>query len=303
MSPQRLKAYFFILAAIGIWSIATVVIKLTLSAIEPIPFLLYRFALSAGAALLFFATNSKKFSISSKSDALMFVICSILGTSFGLGLLFIGLNETTVLSLSLITLSAPLLAQAAGTIFLKEHLTKREKIGTMIALGGTLLTIIQPILESGGEIGNLKGNILILLYMLGDTVSLILLKKLLRKGYSATVLTHGSFIIGFFTLLPVSLVIAPASEILSQIINLPFIYHLGVIYMALLSGTVAYWARARGQKTIEVGEAALLGYLSPIISSVLAVFLLGDRIGFVYIAGAAIIFSGVILAETKPKRV
>jgi drug/metabolite transporter (DMT)-like permease len=233
----------------------------------------------------------------------MFVVCSILGTSFGLALLFLGLDQTTVLSLSFITLSAPLLAQAAGTIFLKEHLTRREKIGTAIAISGTILTIVMPILESEMGLGTFKGNLMILLYMIGDTISLILLKKLLRKGYTSSELTHGSFIVGLFTLLPVGLLITSPSDIINQVIHLPIKYHLGVIYMALLSGTVAYWARSKGQKTIEVGEAALLGYLTPIISSVLAVFILGDRIGMIYVVGAIIILTGVILAETKPKRV
>lgn len=302
MSPNRAKAYIYFLITVVIWGLATVVIKLTLDGIDPLPFLIYRFGISTLIAVVYFI-YAKSFKFRNSKDLVLFIFYAILGTSIALGLLFFGLDQTTVLNLSLITLSGPLVAQAAGKIFLRERLTKREQIGTAIAFGGTLLTVVEPILASINGIGSLTGNLLVIAYMISDIASIILMKKLLRKGYSPSALTHGSFVIGFFTLLPIILLIMPTNQIISQISTLPFKYHLGVWYMAILSGTLAYWIRAKGQKTIEVGEGALFGYLTPVLSSILAVMFLGDKMTLVYGIGAIIILFGVALAETKPKRV
>jgi drug/metabolite transporter (DMT)-like permease len=78
-------------------------------------------------------------------------------------------------------------------------------------------------------------------------------------------------------------------------------YHAGVWYMAILSGTLAYFLYVRGQKSIEVSEAALFNYLQPIFSIPLAVFWLQESLTPTFVIGAIIIACGVIIAEYKKK--
>jgi drug/metabolite transporter (DMT)-like permease len=84
----------------------------------------------------------------------------------------------------------------------------------------------------------------------------ILGKKLLRKDVDPLTLTNTAFIVGFVTLLPFALPQIISSNF--RVITSPSIpYHLGVFYMAFLSGTLAYLLSNKAQKTIEVGEAAV----------------------------------------------
>jgi len=233
---------------------------------------------------------------------IIIAVYSFLSTTMSLGLLFLGLAKTTVLDLILITLIGPLMAEIAGVVFLKEKVTRLEKIGTFIALSGALLTILEPALEAGHSFGGLGGNLLIFTSMFADIASLLLLKKLIKNDISPTILTQISFIIGLMTLLPISIVFMGVGPFMQIVWELPIQYHLGVLYMAIMSGTVAYALRARAQKAITVGEAGLFGYLGSIVSAPLAVIFLHETITPLFITGAILIGIGVGVAEYRKKR-
>lgn len=301
MSASRIRAYVLLLITTFIWAVAAIVIKFTLDGISPLSFLTYRLLISAiigGFALL---TFKHKLHLSTKSWIAV-VVYSFLSTTFSLGLLFLGLDRTTVLNLALISLVGPLLYELAGVIFLKEKITRLEKIGTAIAFSGALITIIEPLLEATSAWGSLEGNLLIVASMIADTASVILLKKLLRRDISASALTHISFIVGFITILPVMLIFLGLSPFVQIVTALPFNYHLGVLYMAIMSGTVAYIIRAKAQKEIAVGEAGLFGYLTSVVSAPLAVIFLKETVTPIFIIGAVLIAFGVAIAEYRKKR-
>lgn len=301
MSPARVRAYFLLLLVTVIWAVAVIVLKFTLGGITPLPFLTYRFIISAIIGIIAIFMYKGKLPRSGKTW-IAITIYSFLSTTFALGLLFLGLDRTTVLDLSLLTLVGPLLSEVAGVIFLKEKITKLEKIGTVIAFSGALLTIIEPILESGASFGGLTGNLLILSYMLGDTASIIMLKKLIKNDISPVILTHISFVIGLLTLIPITIVFMGITPFVLTVTNLPFHYHLGVLYMAIMSGTVAYAVRAKAQRVVDVGEAGLFGYLVSVVSAPLAVLFLHETITPLFIVGAVLIGIGVGVAEYRKKR-
>ena len=79
-------------------------------------------------------------------------------------------------------------------------------------------------------------------------------------------------------------------------------YHIGVFYMAVISGSIAFYLSNKAQKSIEIGEQALFGYMYPIFSAPLAVIWLGEKITPIFILGAITIATGVFIAEVKKKR-
>ena len=301
MSAARTKAFILLLITTLIWGAATIILKYTLNGITPLPFLSYRFLISGGlgiVSLLFYRGKLPK----TARSWIIIAVYSFLSTTMSLGLLFLGLAKTTVLDLILITLIGPLMAEIAGVVFLKEKVTRLEKIGTFIALSGALLTILEPALEAGHSFGGLGGNLLIFTSMFADIASLLLLKKLIKNDISPTILTQISFIIGLMTLLPISIVFMGVGPFMQIVWELPIQYHLGVLYMAIMSGTVAYALRARAQKAITVGEAGLFGYLGSIVSAPLAVIFLHETITPLFITGAILIGIGVGVAEYRKKR-
>ena len=297
MNPHRLKAYFLLFIVSVIWAVAGPIIKYTLGGVPPLLFLTYRFGLSTVISIVCFFLFGFSFPKENRIR-LELILYGFLTSTVSLGLLFFGLKNTTVLDMSLITLISPLLITVAGVYFLKEHVTVREKIGMGIALAGTILTVIEPFFQNSHSLTRFSGNFLIFLYLLTTTWSAVLAKRLLRADVNPLTLTNFSFILGFITLLPFAVLKYPAGIIR----EIPFSYHLGVIFMALFSGSLAYYLANKAQKTIEIGEAAVFSYIYPLFSTPLAVIWLGEKITPMFILGGIVIAFGVIIAETKKRR-
>src|SRR3989344_2232853 len=237
MHPVRLRAYILLLIASAIWGVAGPVIKYTLGGIDALTFLVYRFGISTLIALIFFPKIT--FHLPKDPKVLLWLfVTAVFSSTIGIGLLFFGLETTTVLDMTLITLMAPLLAACSGVRFLHERITLREKVGMGIALIGTFFTVIEPLTSGIGDGLQTSGNALILLYLISTIVPAVLTKKLLRAKVKPLTITNMEFIVGFVTLLPFLLIRTPLPELSNQLTKLPITYHTGVWYMALLSGTL-----------------------------------------------------------------
>ena len=301
MNPRRLHAYLILLVVSFIWGIAGVVIKYTLGALSPLTFLLYRFAIASLAGIITFAFF--RFPIPKDKKILLYsLFYGFLTSTVALGLLFLGIEETTAIDANLIAATAPITIAIAGAFYLKEHVTLREKIGIGIAFLGTIITIFEPVIRNGDGFSGLGGNLLVFASVLVGTATAILAKILMRKEVSPIYLTNASFIVGFLTTIPLAFLADSPSKIISSVTSAPFPYHLGVIYMALISGTLAYTLWHKAEKTIEVGEVGLFAYLYPVFGTPLAVVWLKEKISTPFIIGAIVIAIGVLIAELKPKR-
>lgn len=298
MSPRRVKAYTYILLATIAWGIAGPVIKFTLRGIDPLPFLVYRFWISAAIALVLLAINRKSIP-KHPMDLGLVTISAILGYTISLGLLFLGLQNSTVIELSFITIIGPLLTAVAGAFFLHEHVPRKEKLGLAIASGGTALAVFAPFIANGNNLLELSGNFLIILSMLAAIAATLITKILLRRKVNPMGIVNISFVISAIALTPLLLSSYTPTQFVSLIKALPLQYHLGVWYMAIVSGTIAYYWSNKGLKTIEVGESSIFGYLTPIISAPLAIIFLGETLRPIFIIGAILVFIGVFKAEYK----
>jgi len=297
MNPHRLKAYILLLIVAVIWGIAGPVIKFTLGGFPPLLFLTYRFGLSTLVAVILFAFLGFHFP-KDKNTRLELLLYGFITSTVTLGFLFFGQKKTTALDATLIILINPILISLAGVRFLKERITLKERVGITIAFWGTTLTIIEPFLQNGHSLTRFSGNILVFISLLVAAWGAVLAKKLLRAEVDPLTLTNISFIIGFLTLAPFAIL----KYKISAITSVPLPYHLGVIFMALVSGSLAYFLANKAQKTIEISEAAVFSYLQPIFAAPLAVVWLGEAITPVFLLGATIITVGVVIAETKKRR-
>jgi len=303
MNPHRLRAYIELLIVSVIWGLAAPVIKFTLEGFSPFVFLTYRFFLSSIVAIGFFAVTGFKLPRDLKSILVM-VLYGFLVTTVSLGLLFLGTDMTTSIDANLISATAPIMIVVAGVVFLKERVTSREKIGVGIAFLGTLVTVIEPLFRNHNGSAGLEGNLLVLASVAVATITAIMAKVMMRNNMEPVPLVNFSFIVGLLTVLPVALLTGSTlPQIVGVITAAPLPYHLGVVFMALLSGTLAYILWHKAEKTIEVGEVGLFAYLYPVFGTPLSVFWLGEKITTPFIIGAVVIAIGVVIAEYKKKSV
>lgn len=301
MNPVRTKAYIELLIVTAIWGFAAPVIKFTLGGLPPAIFLTYRFFISFVLAIIIILFTGIKLPKKPKVLALTLFNGFLLST-VTLGLLFLGTDKTTSIDSNLISTMAPIAIAIAGVFFLKEHITKRESVGILIALSGTLITIIEPVLKFQDGFGGLEGNLLVFASVLTGAATAVLAKLVLRDDVDAMTATNASFMVGFLTVAPITLIFYSPAEIIRTITSTPIPYHLGVFYMALLSGSLAYYLWHKAEKSIEISEVSLFAYLYPIFGIPLSVFWLREWITPPFIVGSVIIAIGVFLAEFKPKQ-
>lgn len=303
----RHKAYLYLTVVAVIWGIAGPVIKYTLSYFSPDVFLTYRFFLTSLLLVpILFVHHPKIFSTLRRLSAAeyrMLVICSLLGSTANLGLLFWGFSLTTALDGSIINAVSPVFVTLAGFYILHEHITARERFGQFLALLGTLLIFFQPVFEAGKlSTGSLLGNFLVVLANLAWTGYAILTKKQLRHHLSPLILTTSMFLLGFLSMSVITVIMNTPYRLYNSFINAPLSAHAGVLFMALVSGGLAYFLFEKGQKTIEASEANIFLYLPPLITTPLAYLWLGEPVTSAFVIGGLIIAGGVILAQTKSHR-
>jgi len=296
MSPRH-KAYLLLLLTAIIWGFASPIIKHTTLTIPPLIFLAYRFFLSTVVALIWIPKikNQLPKSLSSWAKAAFY---GFLATTVTLGLYFVGTNLSSSLTASISSSLQPLITVVAGVVFLKEHITKREKAGIAVTLAGVGLVTLEPVF-SGQKQSAVAGNLLLLISRVSDTAAALIAKINLRDNVSPLALSHISFVVGFLTLIPIVLLFHSPLEIFSTLSSAPPSAHLGVFYMAVISGTIAYTLWHTAQKTIEVGEAIISYYLHPIFAAPLSAFWLKEQISPLFIISSAVIIIGVVTAELK----
>lgn len=304
MQSNRFKAYALLLTTAILWGIASPVIKYTLKFIQPFSFLFWRFLFTSliFLPLFFIYQHSKKISLSPKKIFKLSFL-GFIGTTLSLGLLFVGYNYTTAIDGSIIYSIAPIIVVVGGAIFLREKITNQEKVGTSFAFLGSLIIIIQPILEGKAfALKNFYGNLLVLVSAVAWAAYCLLVRKIeFKEKTDPLSLTAIGFFAGFITITPIFLLEQLnfhqiSTEFLPNFNALP-----GIIYMSLFSSVIAYFTYNLGYALIEASEATIFDYLKPVFAAPLAVIWLGEKITLPFLAGAIVIFLGVFLTESKPK--
>ena len=175
-------------------------------------------------------------------------------------------------------------------IFLKETLKPKEWKGLALALLGTFVIALEPLLAGHNHISlSLQGNLLIILSNLIWTGFILLSKKFKTNP---VYLSFYSFLVSipFFYLVSASQNYSFALSPLA----LP-----GILYMAIGGSIIAFWAYQEGQKRIEASEAAIFTYLQPAFSIPLSLIWLKEPFTPVTILATVIIISGVYLSEKR----
>lgn len=297
---KRLQAYFFLLLNTLVWGAFIPIVKLGFndSEITPFRFLFYRFVLAGLLITPFIWQQLKKV-----KNKWRILLIEVVQTSIGLSFLYLGLRETTALETGFITTSLPLFIIVGGIVFLREKQDKKEWLGLILAIIGTLIITLEPLWQGNdGFGGSLSGNLLILGYNVSTAAYFLLAKKYYQR-LPKLLISGLSFYVGALTFAIFSLLELggnPSSLITAISIDLDSYLVWGVIaYAAILGSIVGLTAYIKGQDGIEASEASLFTYLQPVIYIPLGFWLLGEAASIGQFFALAIIILGVYIAGKK----
>lgn len=286
MPKSRLIAYCLLLLNAALWGFAPPIIKHALTYTSPVTFLFTRYLIATILFFPIFLIYKTKHPQSHQPKHLL--LLALLGTPLTLLPLFYGLQATTSIEASVLESVSPIFIILGSLVYLRESVRPKEWLGILLALAGTALITLQPILN-GATLNSLsiKGNVLIILSDLFWAAFLILAKKF---HTDPIYLSFTSFLLSIPLFL--FLVLATHSPLLPATASLPAIF-----YMAIGGSIIAFWAYQEGQKRIEASEAAVFSYLKPIFTIPLAFLWLREPLSPITILATIVIISGVYLSE------
>lgn len=200
MKNNILKAHIALLGANLIYGANYMIAKGVMpNKIDPSAFIFLRIV---GAGILFWLIKSFIKEQIAKKDFLRLIFCGLLGVAANQLLFFHGLNLTSPIDASIIITAIPIVVLIFSALILKEKITKNKLLGLLIGGIGAVLLIWYGNKAEGTS--SLLGNLLIFLNACSYGLYLVLVKPLMKKYNSLTVISW-VFLFGFFFMLPFGL--------------------------------------------------------------------------------------------------
>jgi drug/metabolite transporter (DMT)-like permease len=214
---------------------------------------------------------------------------ALLGVSFNQLLYIVGLSWTTAINTSILCATIPVFTLAVSVLLGHERLDARGVVGVVLAMAGILVLLDVTRFDLSSRF--LRGNLLIVANSLSYSFYLVLSRPILAR-YSARTIVSRIFAYGSIVIVLAAL---PAlSRFRPAAVDRLAWWSLGGI---LVFGTVLpylwnSWALAR----TPASRVAFYVFLQPVIASILAVAVLGERVSSRTAMAAALVFAGLAVS-------
>jgi drug/metabolite transporter (DMT)-like permease len=241
----------------------------------------------SGAAALFFILQSTlvRERIHSWRDYGLLALYSLFGVIANQLLYITALTMTTATAAQTLVAAGPAMTLLVAILLGKETATRAKWIGIALAGSGALMLVGAGV----GE-GSVAGNLLALCNVASYSVYLVISRGLLKRYHALTVITW-VFAFGVVGMLPWGL--------------LPAVREVGAMgadtwaalaYIVVGPTVAAYYLNLWASRRVEASLVSTFVYLQPVMTALLAVPLLHERISWTIIPAMALIFSGVSVA-------
>ena len=255
--------------------------------ITPTEIFVYRSAIAYLGLLVF-----SRFNVSfwGWKDETLAILCGLTGGAMYFVLQNIALKLTLLSDVVIVIAVNPLLTTILAAIFLKEeHFSWKILLSSMVAFAGVAVVTFRD----GFVWGNgLLGNVLAFLAALSWAVYCIILKRV-QGRHSTLSITRKVMIYGTLCALPVML-LEPTTP-MTTLLRTDVLFNM--LFLALVCSMAAFFIWNLVIKKIGAIRSSNYLYLDPIVSIIIGVIVLNERVGIVAVVGCALVLLGVILVE------
>lgn len=290
MSEEKNSWWFHVVAILVIvaWGASFPCTRLLLDAgITPTEIFVYRSAIAYIGLLIF---SKFKIDFWGWRDELLAFLCGLTGGAMYFVLQNIALKLTLLSDVVIVIAINPLLTTILAALFLKdEHFSLKILLSSMVAFTGVAVVTLRDGLVWGD---GLLGNVLAFLAALSWAVYCIILKRV-QGRHSTLAITRKVMIYGTICALPV-MFSEPMSS-LSTLLRSDVLANM--LFLALICSMAAFLIWNFVIKKIGAIRSSNYLYLDPVISIIIGVIVLHERVGIVAIVGCTLVLLGVIMVE------
>jgi len=294
MNNKQSIGHLSALLTITIWGTTFISTKTLLLDFEPAEILIIRFVI--GFLALFLACPHL-LKISDRKQELIFAAAGLCGVCLYYLLENIALTFTQAANISVILSSAPFFTAILSHIFLssEEKLSKSFFIGFFIAMTGICL-----ISFSGAQLHlSPKGDLLAIAAAIVWAVYSILTKKISSYGYNTIQTTRRTFGYGILFMLPVMAFFGFRFEP-SRFADFTNIFN--ILFLGLGASALCFVTWNTAIKLLGTIRSSIYIYIVPIITVVMSVLILHERVTWASLLGTVLILTGLLFSSDLPIR-
>ncbi|MGY1462980.1 DMT family transporter [Bacillus toyonensis] len=279
----------------SIWGGMYVVSKYVLDFIPPLTLVWLRFIIAFvvlyGILKIAEKKQKKKVTIR-KKDWLLFAWIGFIGYFISITCQFIGTKLSDAHTGSLVTSATPAFMVIFAAIILKEKLTARRLLSTIIATIGVIIVIGWDI-----EIGSYFIGTIILVGAAITWALLSIYVKIASARFSSLVITTYAIFFSLFFITPFMIWELQAASI--GTVNTYVI--LGVLYLGVISTAGAFFLWNKGLELMDASIGSLFFFFQPIVGSLLGWLLLNETLNSNFFIGGILIICSVLITTFEKK--
>lgn len=297
-ASRERSAQLLIFSVPALWAVNYVIARKAPGVIEPYTLALGRWLL-AGVVLGWLARRELwRQRQTLAADWPQFLVLGSLGMLICGAWVYIAGHSTSAMNIALIYSASPVLIMVASAVWLHERMAWQQMLGAALAGAGVLHVVFKGQWAAVAELQFSAGDLWIVAATLAWAVYAVLL-KVWRSPLSASARLAATCAGGVAVLLPFAL----HEWTLPQTPGWSWMALALVVMAALLPGVAAYWAYSHAQRVLGASRVAVSLYLGPVYGALVSWWLLSERLHTFHLAGALLIFPGILLATRRwPQR-
>ena len=235
----------------------------------------------------------KQFALLDKKEWLYFALLGFLGITFHQWLQSNALQTSEASTTAWIVATTPVFMAILGWVVLKEKLGWVKIVGILLAFVGVLVIVYDGDLSaiSLRSFGK-PGDILILISAINWTVFSVLSRRGLKQ-HPATFMMFYVMLLGWLF----SSILFFTTQDGSDVQNLTANGWIGMAFLGIFCSGLAYIAWYDALQALSTAQTGVFLYIEPLVTVVVAFFVLSEAITFTSLLGGGVIILGVWLVN------
>ncbi|MEH7275839.1 DMT family transporter [Neobacillus vireti] len=287
-----LKAYAWLTFCVMVWGSNFVFGKMLVQDFSPALLTMLRL-LFIVLFLIGLSLYKKQFKRVNISDLLAVFLLGVIGVFINQWSFFVGLQTADPTTSALILATTPILTSVLAAIFLKEKLTTRMLMGSIVAIIGIFFVVAK------GNLSSLhidKGLLWIVITMITFAI-MIIMTRILSDRIDPLTITLYSNVVGLIVSIPFAFLLDKPLQISSKVSDWSFLIGTAVVVHGIAT---LIWNN--NIRHVDASKASILSNLEPFVAMIMGVILLYKPITGEEILGSLFIVGGVVLSTYQRKR-